>query len=398
MEKQLRFERKTVLARERVIEFEKELSLRLTNMPDIEKDILSVGFMRSRWLTSVSKMDEVETDTFNIRVDIIKTKADLAALTIALDKTRLEGFYETQTLNYLISATKPQEEGESLEQRQVDLSAIARENLESLRLALKKSVDFRSKIAKQTHFFGLELTKHKIEHDSRHHSVVEELQERITQYAERMKDAVVTTNKQHQHITGEYLVLRHNARVANQILVRSQNEAALARQALQAKLDQLVTEATIQRERMEAASVAELKIMTDDVRAEVIKKEEEVNDVRLKIGHLKLTRRRSAQQLRMALRKSEVSYDQLQEKRRLDFRGIGDELRMLREMIYKAEQQLEGSSDTNVFRFVDAKRTRQSDEDFLTMLHAKIDHLLQSQQQQQQQEVSMPSSAKAKRR
>ena len=36
--------------RDRVIENEKELEGRLKSLPDIEKDILSVGKLRSRWL------------------------------------------------------------------------------------------------------------------------------------------------------------------------------------------------------------------------------------------------------------------------------------------------------------------------------------------------------------
>ena len=327
-------------ARERVLEFEADLEKRLGNLSDVEQNILALGQLRSRWLTSVSNIDEVETETYHLRLETLRAQAELTTLNVELDKAKLEAQYETQALNYLVASTKPMDISESAEMRNRTLTILARDNLENLRLSLKESVDYRAKLARQVHEMTGALAKYRVDHDNRHKSVVDELQERIQLYAERMREAVSAAKKQHHRITGEYLLLRHNARVAKEVLVRNQNEAALARKILQEKLEKLVEEAAAQRERMETAAAAELKIMTDDIRSEVIRKESEVNHLRTRIELLDSSRKSTFSELKRDLRKYERKYDELSVKRQSEITDLAAELKSMREMVQRVETVL----------------------------------------------------------
>jgi len=327
-------------SRERVLEFEIDLEKRLNNLTEIEENILSLGKLRSRWLTSVSKIDEVESETYQLRLETLRANAELTSLNVELDKAQLESHYETQALNYLVAATKPMDENESSEVRARILTSIARENMENIRIALKESVDYRSKLARKVHEMIGSLSQYRVDHDNRHKAVVDEIQERIQLYAERMREAVSAAKKQHHRITGEYLLLRHNARVAKEVLVRNQNEASMARKILQEKLERLVEEAAGQRERMETAAEAEKKIMTDDIRSEVIRKEQEVNHLRTRIELLDSSRKSTYFELKRDLRKYERKYDELSRKRQGEITDLAAELKMLRDMVSRVEVAL----------------------------------------------------------
>jgi hypothetical protein len=326
--------------RSRVLEFEKETADRLQTLGAVESEILSVGQMRSRWLVSVSNIDEVETETFRLKLDYLKAKADLAAVDLQIDKTRLEGHYETQTLNFLIAATKPLDTGETKDARAKTLEALARENLDDLNHALRSACDVRSKLTREMHVATLELSKLRSNNDNRHSAVVGELQEKISAYAERMKETVVTSKKKHLQITGEYLVLRHNARVAKEVLLRSQNDAAMQRKLLQEKLDRLADEAALQRTKMEAGALAELKVMTDDVRNLVIKKEAEVNEARRVLHQIESSRKLTTKSMRKAIATYNNKYESLSRQRASDVENMRKEVTDLRAMIARVELEL----------------------------------------------------------
>ena len=326
--------------RTRVLDFEKEIQERLQSLNEIEESILSVGQLRSRWLLGVSNIDEVETETFRIKLDYLKAQSELAALNLQVDKVTLEGHYENQTLNFLINATRPLDSGETKEMRAKSLDALARENLDDLCASLRAACDVRAKLAREMHTCTLQLSKLRSNNDNRHTSVVNELQDKISAYADRMKEAVITSKKSHQKITGEYLVLRHNARAAKEVLLRSQNEAAMARKVLQEKLDKMIEEASLQRERMETGAIAELKVMTEDVRNAVIRKEAEVNDLRRSIQALEKERKQTTTMMKASIKSYNKKYDSLSEKRISEVKTTKYDLEHLRAMVSRVELEL----------------------------------------------------------
>jgi t-SNARE complex subunit (syntaxin) len=110
---------------------------------------------------------------------------------------------------------------------------------------------------------------------------------------------------------------------------------------LQDKLERLTEDAAGQRERMEAAALAELKIMTEEIRSNVLRKEGEVNEVRRHIELLKSSRKQSSRDLRKAVKSYDSKRRALENKRKVEIEAIQEELRGLRDMCTELENNIE---------------------------------------------------------
>ena len=157
-------------------------------------------------------------------------------------------------------------------------------------------------------------------------------------------------------ILGEYLVLRHNAKVARDILARNQKKNQDERQQLQDRLDQLIVESDAQKEKMEKITASELKVLTNDIRTKVILKEREFEEITARLEEAKAKRKSVCSDLKHNLRKYERKFDKLQIKRQRDLKEINGELKSLRDMIANLEEKLKDNKDkenidvdTNIF-------------------------------------------------
>lgn len=328
------------IARQRVHDFELEIEKKIATLPEIEKQIINVGQLRMQWLKSVSTVDTVETETFRNKLEVLKLRGEIGAVKLQIYNLRVASAIETQTLRYLVEATKPYDDDETSESRSSKLKDIAVENLEELRQCLQLNVSNAQQISNLNYELINECENARMEYEQHRELVVEELNERITQYSERLTEASQQAQKQQKKVTGEYLVLRHNARVARDILLRGQREAHHAREVLQERLDSLIAESHLQREKMEKASEAELKILTDDVRSEVVEKERELETVRNRTNELKRLQNSVCKDIKKGIKKYVDMYNALQRKRQTDLKNISEELKVLRGMIVDVELKL----------------------------------------------------------
>ena len=328
------------IARQRVHDFELEIEKKISTLSDIEKQIINVGQLRMQWLKSVSTVDSVETETFRNKLEILKLRGEIGAVKLQIYNHRVAGTIETQTLRYLVEATKPYDDGEKQDSRANKLKDIAVENLEELRQCLHQNVSNAQQITNLNYELINECESARMEYEQHRELVVDELNERISQYSERLTEATQQAQKQQKKVTGEYLVLRHNARVARDILLRGQKEAHHAREVLQERLDALVTESHLQREKMEKASEAELKILTDDVRSEVVEKEREVEAVRNRTNEIKALQNSVCKDIKKGIKKYVDKYNALQIKRQTELKNVSEELKVLRGMIVDVELKL----------------------------------------------------------
>ena len=113
-------------------------------------------------------------------------------------------------------------------------------------------------------------------YEERQTTAVDDLKVRILQYVDKLEKACHQSNKHFKDITADYLILRHNARVSKEILIKKQNESSVARETLQIRMEKLLHDANQQRVRMEECANDELRVLTNDVRSEVMKNELEL--------------------------------------------------------------------------------------------------------------------------
>jgi len=331
--------------RQKVIDFEAEMAKRLESLPIIEADILNVGRLRMRWLDCVANIDGFEADLFRKKLDVMKLKSELAAVRLTCEMARIESCYEAQALNQLIAATKPYEHHETDDHRNMELKQTSMRNLNELKENLINSVKVRDSIASKIYYLIGDCERQKLEFISYRETVMEELSSRISTYMEKLTESMEKSKTHHKTIIGEYLVLRHNAKVAKDILARNQKKNQDERVYLQEQLDKLILESEAQKEKMEKITAGELKVLTNDIRTKVILKERELEEVTSRLEEAKAKRKSVCSDLKSNLRyyfyyyylisllfniiiisKYERKYDKLQIKRQRDLKEINGKL------------------------------------------------------------------------
>jgi hypothetical protein len=225
--------------RPRILDFEKEIDSRIEALVVYENEILNTALLRKQWIASVSYSDTGESQAFRKKIEILRAQSELSSVHLMIENAKLEDFHDSQTLLYLIAATKPYDEGETGEKRRKTLNSMAKESTEDLKAALTKSTIFHSNIFNTLCSLIQQLDKLKLEHERQNEMVINQLQRRIFQYTVQLRESSFTSKAHEREITGDYLVLRHNSRVAKEILIRSQSEATSARRALQDGINQV---------------------------------------------------------------------------------------------------------------------------------------------------------------
>lgn len=333
------------LNRERVLEFEKEMLAKLATLTDVERDIADISQKRKAWLENISKADDTDHDVYIAKLNVLRLRSQLSALYMTLDVTRLEGHYEAQTLNYLVASTQPLDDDETPEKRKIALLQLQRIDNDKLLGFLENSLQYRIQLGNTNYDLQSQLTMLTNEIGLQQESEEQEFREKVAFYTSRMQHSMEVSKRHYQRIAEEYLILRHNARVAKEVLSRSQNDAAQARAELQGCLDGILAEAGAQREKMEKHAAAELKFMTEDLRADVIRKEIELESAALRVKHLKSRQRKEVSALKKELRVYNKKYQTLQRRRRVEITAVQGELRELRESISRVEQRLLEGTD-----------------------------------------------------
>ena len=329
------------LNRERVVEFENEMRAKLATLANVERDIAEVSQKRRTWLQSISRSDESGLDVFIAKLNLLKLRAQMSSLQMTRDVVTLEGHYESQELNYLVEATQPMEENETEAQRKAALLRLQREDSDMMLKFLEQSLQYRIQLGNTN--YELQSALSLIVNEIGLQQIAEEAEfnEKVAFYTSRMQKSVDISNKHYKRLTEEYLILRHNARVAKEVLTRSQNDAAKARTELQGCLDSIIHEAAVQREKMEKNSSAELTFLTADLRGEVIRKEAEAEALALRVRLLKSRQKKEVSTLKKELQTYTAKYKNLSKKRRSELKVVHSELKHLREMIDSVEQRLQ---------------------------------------------------------
>jgi hypothetical protein len=302
----------------RVLDFEAEVQKKIEDIKDLEKDVLSVGQKRTIWLKYLCSLDNVENSIFENKIAVVKNRAETLSSRLMTDILRLEGFYESQTLNYLIEVTKPTENGETLEERKRVVAALNRQSAEDLKEAVLYSIDYRKELGEQAVLLAAEINRIKVECVSHYKLVIQNIHDKLVAFLEDVKERKALKAKEHKKVTGDYLVLRHNAKVARELVVKSQKDAISGRIDLQSGIDKIIEDAQHQREVMERATAAELRLLTEDVRLDVMKKEKELDEITNRVEALRKKTSGEYKHLKSELKSYKSKYLELQQKRKLD--------------------------------------------------------------------------------
>lgn len=249
-------------------------------------------------------------------------------------------------MEYLVAATKPYDDRETPEMRNISLKKFHSESAEIILTALQSSFNSCTNLTNNNYKLMSTLGDAKLEYTTHRSSTIEELIDRITHYSERLEEVLEVSQYNHKKITGDYLILRHNARVARDMLVRSRNKAIESRKLLQIQLDTLLSSAKDQRVKLESSTAKEIQIQTDLARENVITKERELEGRIYRIENIKKSTKSCRTKLLKEKKKFEDKYDDLQNKRRTELKTISEELKRLKLMVTEVESKLTTEDDS----------------------------------------------------
>ena len=300
--------------------------------------------MRRNWLESVAGADEIDLEAFQKTLESLKKQAEIIQISVEEDAIRLDFVYEKQQLEMLIEATKPMEDGETDKMRDRRLTALAMEGTNEMRAALEVSVAERRRLADETTDLLRMCDTAKAMYENKGKMRGEEIKKRIDGYIQRLLEGVESGRTRLRGTTRDYLVLRHNAKVATEVLQRSENDAHRQREELQKSLEALTAETALHLERMEHGCREEIKKLTNSVREQVIKKERELEDLRQRDSAARMDDRAACKKYRRGIIEFEGRYEELQNKRRKDIRAITEVLRNLKAALQRAELALVNST------------------------------------------------------
>ena len=233
--------------RNKVLAFEAEVSSSLSILPIMEKEMNSVCEQRTSWIDQVSGIDEIEAVTFKHQVDTLRKRCSCISIEIQMDALRLNGFYEAQQLQQLVVATRPRDEGETDKDREKEIKAMIKEGMVNIGRAVKESLKLREELLNEMDTMTRQLVTLKHEYRDKKRLRLDVMIQRINEYSEHLGETHKTSQSTLKRVTNDYLIVRHNARVAKEILVRSQNEAAKVRQMLEDNVDRLMRESVAHR-------------------------------------------------------------------------------------------------------------------------------------------------------
>ena len=213
--------------------------------------------------------------------------------------------------------------------------------------AVNESLQIRIKFKEEADDMFRELVLLKNEYKEKKRIRMETILADIREYNAHLDGIRGNSEDTYKKVTNDYLILRHNARVAKEILVRSQNEAKKVRNLLENNINKLMKESVIQRDLMEKHSEEELQVLTEDLRKAVIRKEREYENILVRVEGKKRHTKKVIKSHKQMIKDYDARYNALQKQRRGEILVIEKELQKLRDMISEVEYQLNNKENNS---------------------------------------------------
>ena len=333
--------------RKKVLAFEAEITSSMSVLPLMENELNDVCALRKSWVTEVSGIDELEAQTFKTQAEALRKRASIMNIEMQMDAIRLNGFYESQQLQQLVVATRPREDNESDHDREREINLMIKEGMVKIGRAVNESLQIRIKFKEEADDMFRELVLLKNEYKEKKRIRMETILADIRDYNAHLDGIRGNSEDTYKKVTNDYLILRHNARVAKEILVRSQNEAKKVRNLLENNINKLMKESVIQRDLMEKHSEEELQVLTEDLRKAVIRKEREYENILVRVEGKKRHTKKVIKSHKQMIKDYDARYNALQKQRRGEILVIEKELQKLRDMISEVEYQLNNKENNS---------------------------------------------------
>jgi hypothetical protein len=375
------------LFRERVLAFEDDLQASLEQLPKVKEKIIELNKSRKQWIHSAAEVDAVEADIFSKTLLLYRKQAEVLGMRIETSEESLHTVYEDQQLSALIAATKPYDDDETDQMRGLTLKKIYSDGAGAVEETLERAVADRSNccnmassVLRQVDLLEAEYKKKK---ELRRNAIELRMQEYIGQLEKVLEDG----REKHRDLTREYLVLRHNARLVKEVVVRNENKLTKYREEMSENFTILEKQIEKEMQFLERSNAAELSALTNQLRQSLLSKEGDLEVLRSQVYRKRREDKESRVHTRILLKKYARKYNVLQEERKEDIAEQQAELARMRTLASNLEllavQKTHGAGndstevDENARNAVGPTLTQRltKDEMQLRMVQARLEEL-----------------------
>ena len=327
------------LSRQRAVTFEQEYRDSIQEVSKIEVFLKELLELRRKWLLRDGTAVRVDYEATKKQFDILKLKTEILSSKIDLDKLTLESYYESQQLKMLVEGTKPPDPNdEKGKMRAVKLERMMRDGADALKRSLTESILFRQNASSESKRLVNMLDMRLSEKLQRDEMINNDADNTLSLFVDRARKSLRKTEKSLKVVTGNYLVLRHNSRMATEILTKSKNDIAMQRKQLREHYQQLLLDIEKQQLEDEERLKDELEIQIRRQRSEVMKYESELELKWNENEEIREQKHKSIKEMKSAIKTYNSQYNALQERRKQELINVQGQLTRLREELSVAEE------------------------------------------------------------
>jgi hypothetical protein len=326
-------------SRDRVLSFEKELSQSIERASRIEAEVRSLGNLRRGFLTSLTSAGR-DHEVVAERIAISRAETSAVALDVILCEYSLKETHGNQELQLIELSTRPLASKETYEQRSRIIAEAHAENQETTcqQLVSLISTSLSAKSRLRSLFSAASCFEADVERSNE--DAIAQAEQHIQEFNAGLKAYLTDSELVRRKVTSDYLVLRHNSRVAERVLSERRQAAIIAREELQSNLDELLKDASRRRAEVEDALRAEQSRLLQEARENLMRKESEVDNLAADVRARSKTVKQDRRSIRASIREFEHMYRRLERRRAREVRQVGGELKRFREMIAEVELSL----------------------------------------------------------
>lgn len=337
--------------RELIISFEQECIQRVSSLASVQSDLDRLKATRRQCVEEGSNIDHSEVVNFMSQLDILRKRIEIISTSLHLDEARLQSSNHSQTLSHLIESTSPysyQDRSDSAYEahklRAVDTetqrNALIQKNLKRTKEALTHSLHYRLKLSNDAKELQLTLDRLKVEYKANYENAVHRIEAKLQAFlkAASLKESKIA--ERNRLIMSEYLILRHNSRVAQERLTKRKNDSETERGRMQEQFDEFLAKIAHERDRADSSSREELQLIINESRKHLLNRESQLEEEERRISEKEVKVKTDLRSLREELRAVNRKYDDLQQKRVHELRDMNEDVKKLREMITKVEGNL----------------------------------------------------------
>lgn len=317
------------LSRQRVSGFEEEYRNVIEKVAQGEDSIQGAVDLRSRFLANQEKIALLETELFHKHVEVLEHRLELIQLNLNIDKYALDGCYEELQLQQLISGTQ-QTNGRNLD-------TIMRGGSNQLTARLQASILLRQDLVGES-----KLLLSRLEQVVRDHRCACDCkQSTLTNLLTQLRDDFRKNNEKSalllRKVVEESLVLRHNSRLAADLLSKRRLQGEIRETDISSSRNQLQSHLVVELRSVEESYQRELEIKLQHKRSEVTKLENDLEKIVTRNTNLKLKSKETFDKYVNSKKATDYKFDILQRRRREELVNWNTELENLKKTLLTAE-------------------------------------------------------------